>query len=159
MIADLINAAWWVEDVIGAKDTGSIAGSVILREMLNGALFPLNVALLIAFGFFLYQTRRMFGPGWSKTPGVPAACALWWIFFCDAVRAGLVWLTLKTQNDGGSVKFLEPFATAGFVIAAVVGVAAILRCIYIFTPKWIGHWGWIFAAGLTFAFLLFAEIF
>lgn len=128
--------------------------SLIIREWLNGGLLPLNISLVIAIGHSLNCARREHGAGWTQMPGVASACAFWWIFLADGIRAGLVWLTLRTQNRGGSVAAIDALLTYGYIIAAVIGVMASLRCIYLSTPRSIGHWGWLTAAYATAVFVV-----
>lgn len=132
--------------------------NLIIREWLNGGLVPLNLALLIAIGFTLLDARQTSGRGWNKRPGVAQACAFWWIFFADGMRATLVWITLRTQNRGGSVDSINDILINGYIIAALIGVYAVLRFIFLSTPKSIGHWGWIISAISTAAFVVLSHI-
>ena len=127
--------------------------NLAIREQLNGGLLPLNLCLVGVIGMFLWHTWRRFGHDWTRIPGVRTACALFWIFAADAARAGFVWLILRMQNRGGTSELILHVANFGFVIAAFAGLIAILRCVYLFTPKAWGHWGWIGSAGVTAAFL------
>lgn len=135
-----------------------IFDNLIIHEWLNGGLLPLNLSLLLAIGHTLYLTRRIHGRGWTWVPGIPTACALWWIFFADGLRAGLVWLTLRQQNEGGSFITIDGTTTYFYILAAAIGVLASLRCIYLFTPKEIGHLGWIVSAISTVTFVVFSHL-
>lgn len=127
--------------------------NLVIREWLNGGLLPLNLCLCFVIARFLWDAWRMWGAGWTHAPGVRGACALFWIFAADAARAGFVWIILRTQNRHLSSRLVEQISNIGFMIAALVALLAILRCIYVFTPKTWGHRGWVFSACLTAAFL------
>lgn len=132
--------------------------NLVIREWLNGGLLPLNISLVIAIGHSLNRTRIELGSGWQLHPGVASACAFWWIFLADGIRAGLVWITLRTQNRGGSVASIDGLLTHGYMIAATIGVLASLRCIYLATPRKVGHWGWIISALSTLAFVVTSQM-
>ncbi len=127
--------------------------NVVIREWLNGGLLPLNLCLCFVIARFLRDAWQLVGWGMTREPGVRGACALFWIFAADAARAGFVWIILRTQNRHLSAAAIEQISNIGFMIAAAVGLLAILRSIYIFTPKAWGHRGWIFSACITAAFL------
>lgn len=132
--------------------------NLIIREWLNGGLLPLNICLMLAIGHSLNCARREHGRGWTQMPGVASACAFWWIFCADGIRAGLVWLTLRTQNRGGSIAAIDALLTYGYILAAAIGVLASLRCIYLSTPRSVGHWGWILSALSTVAFVVTSHL-
>lgn len=132
--------------------------NLIVREWLNGGLVPLNIFLLAAIGYSLLDAKWRYGREYSTHPGVAAASAFWWIFVADGMRAGLVWWTLRTQNRGGSIAPIDIALTYGYVIAAIVAMLAILRCIYLATPKSVGHWGWLVACLSTVVFVVISHL-
>lgn len=137
-----------------------IQGSKIAREWLNGGLLPLNISLCVVIGLFLWDIRRQNGRGWTKVEGVRTACALWWIFFGDGLRAGLAWLLLRVEVGAmppfDAHDFISPeFVNVGFALAGIIGVVAALRCIKLFTPPSWGHSYWIASACWTVAWLTY----
>ena len=134
--------------------------NLIMREWLNGSLLPLNLSLIFVIGLFLWDTYQENHRGWSVVAGVPVACALWWIFAADAVRAGTVWMILRLSNRIPAIAVLDPstgtamaWANVALIMAGIAGVMASLRCAYLFTPKAWGHWYWIGTALVTLSFL------
>lgn len=132
--------------------------NLLIREWLNGSLFPLSAFLTWVILVFINDTRLEIGPGWSKTDGIPTACALSWIFFCETIRAGGVWIILRTQNDGYLVPlYVQWTINAAFIFSATAMVVTILRCTYLFSPPRWGHRYWVASAITTLAFLLLSH--
>ncbi len=136
--------------------------SKVAREWLNGGLLPINLSLVIVIGIFLWRSwRDHVGPGpWWKGWGVPTACALFWIFFADGLRAGLVWALLRVETGQRPPfeirNYISPETiNVGLSVAGIIGVLASLRCVYLFTPPRWGHWGWFSTMLLTAAWLAF----
>ena len=144
---------------------------------MNGGLLPLNLSLVVVIGLFLWaewreailQTRSspltVFLPidsfsTFQRAEGVQTACALWWIFLADAIRAGAAWSILNFRLGVAPVPTAVEipvmgaiaWVNAGFIIAGVVGLIASLRCIYLFTPPRWGHWYWIGSVVTTLVF-------
>jgi hypothetical protein len=137
---------------------GDATHNLIIREWFNGGLVPLNLCLVVVTTMFLWDTLQAHGRGWTRQPGVSSACALWWIFAADAIRAVFVWVILRQQNRGLPIVDFAELANFGFMIAALISLAATLRCIFLFTPKAWGHWGWVGSALITCAFLGIARL-
>lgn len=136
-----------------------IQSNLIIREWLNGTLFPLSSFLCYAICTFLWETRREIGTGWTREPGVATACGLAWVFLCDAIRAGGVWFILRLQNDGHHVPlWIQQVVNGLFIFAAFALVLTILRCTYLFSPPRWGHRYWIASAIATGVFLLASHI-
>lgn len=132
----------------------SALGPLDLREILNGAVLSLSIVLLAIMCLYLLATYRMYGRGWSKESGTATACALAWMLFAEACRSGVVWYTLRAQNDGAELS--ETFRVTSdivLVVAGVILVLSLLRCTFIFTPPHLGNWTWIFSLLLTSTFL------
>ncbi len=127
-----------------------------IRESMNAALVPLTIFLLVAIGDCLLRVYRELGPGWSRYPGIQTACALWWIFLAAGMRSFQAWLQLRSQIRGGAVLPEDP-AAIGYTFAGVIMVGAMLRCLYLFTPRSIGHWGWVLSALFSAAFAIVAR--
>lgn len=134
-----------------------LADHLIVREILNGAAFPLSVFLLAIICNYLWNMWTTYGRGWTRQPGVSTACALAWMFFAESCRAGCVWYILRTNNDG--MKLNDTFQVVSnciLVVAGVILVLSLLRCTFIFTPPQFGNWTWIFSICITSLFLSFA---
>lgn len=132
---------------------------LLIREWLNGGLFPLSFMLAAILATFMINTRRLVGDGWTKEPGVSTACVLFWIFTADAWRAGSVWITLRVLNDGGSLpEWLEIATSLGFVLTAALLIGAMIRAIYMFTPRTLKNVYWIVSVVVTILFLIASHL-
>lgn len=132
--------------------------NLIIREWLNGSLFPLSAFLTWVILVFINDTRKEVGSGWTSTYGIPTACSLAWIFLCETVRAGGVWIILRTQNDGHAVPlYVQWVINTAFMFSAAALVVTILRCTYLFSPPRWGHRYWIASAATTLVFLLISH--
>lgn len=146
--------------------------NLIIREWVNGTLLPLNISLVLATGLFLWTEFCQSIDPWigRKTwstfqarDGVATACALFWIFLADGLRAGAAWSVLNSTLpiaglppaaiDPMSMPFIQ-VVNIMFIVAGIVGVLAALRCIHLFTPPAWGHWYWLGAVALTALFHL-----
>lgn len=134
--------------------------NLVIREWLNGALFPLSLALAFIIGVFLFDTWRIHGRGWTTLPGIRTSCAMWWLFSAESIRAGIVWILLRIQNDGQRVTDALDYAVnVGFMFGATALIVAFLRCIFLFTPpKW-GHVYWVASVLVTVLFLVLSDVF
>lgn len=132
---------------------------LLIREWVNGGLFPLSFMLALILFVFMVNTWRIVGDGWAHAKGISTACVLFWIFSLDALRAGFVWFTYRVVNDGGVVPpWLETAVAAGFIATGVGLVVAMIACIYKFTPAKLGHSYWILSVCITIAFLLISHL-
>jgi len=125
----------------------TMTDNMLLREWLAGFVFPLSVFLSILIGLYLTDMFWTYRRGWTRQPGVSLACALWWIFTAEAVRAFLIWATFRSINDGVPVpdKLAQPISIIMAASSAVL-LVAMLRCTYLFTPSRWGRWVWVAAA-------------
>lgn len=140
--------------------TNAFQYNLIIREILNGALLPLSVSLAVILSVSLFETWRRHGPGWTSLPGIKVSCAMWWLFLCEAIRAGIVWVLLRIQNDNQVVPCALDFAVnIGFVFGASGLIVAFLRCIYLITPPRWGHTYWLLTVTIMASFLLLSHIF
>jgi len=136
--------------------------NLIIREWLNGSLFPLSLNLAVIIGVFIWDSfvhsLEDGTPRWWRLPGVPTACVLFWIFGMESVRAISVWAILHTTNQNKSMPdWVVETATYSLVLASIVLLVALLRCTYLFSPpKW-GHAFWIYSAVSTLLFLLLSN--
>ena len=128
--------------------------NLIVREWLNAALIPLNVCILVIIAHSLLEARRVHGHGWTDAPGVKSACAFWWIFVADLIRASMAWSFLNAQNDGRSTETISNAATIFYLVAAIIAALATFRLIYALSPIAWGHRGWSAAAVLTVLFVV-----
>jgi len=130
--------------------------NVFIREWLNGCLIPLNLSMILIITYTVWR-QTGFAYGWSKYPGANSACALWWIFFADLMRAVLAWTILRATelNPQAFVTYQTmPGATIGYMVVAVISTCATFRCIYCLTPgKW-RHFTWIMTALFSAAFIV-----
>jgi predicted Co/Zn/Cd cation transporter (cation efflux family) len=125
-----------------------------VREWLNAALIPLNVCIMFIIAHSLFEARRIHGHGWTDAPGVKSACAFWWIFLADLIRASMAWSFLNAQNDGRSTDTISSAATIFYLVAALIAALATFRLIHALSPIAWGHKGWAAAAGLTVVFVV-----
>lgn len=128
--------------------------NLIIREWLNGGLIPLNMCVIVMISRQLYFAREKFGRGWTEQDGMKSACAFWWIFMADLIRASLAWWTLNIQRAGGELPYLGSVATLLYSVAAIIAIVATLRLIYALSPDRWGHNGWVGAAIFCSVFLI-----
>lgn len=139
--------------------------NLVLREWLNGSLFPLSANLAFIIGVFLwdswlYSIAHPDGSRWWKMDGVPTACALFWIFSLESLRAGSVWIILRITNDGHEVPhWVREFTNVLLVVGGAGLAIMILRCTYLFTPPRWGNRFWLYSLATTLAFLLLSHFF
>ena len=136
--------------------------NLIIREWLNGSLFPLSLNLSIIIAVFMWDSYiecLAQGKRWFRMSGVPTACALFWIFSLDGMRAVSVWIILRITNNGDEVpEWVREWTSAALVIAALGLVITMLRCTYLFTPpKW-GNRYWIYSLCSTLLFLFISHL-
>jgi hypothetical protein len=137
------------------------SANLIIREWVNGSLFPLSLNFTAIVSVFLWSAwfeGRRKGIRWQYISGVRTGCFLWWAFAAESARAGIVWMILRTSNDGGALpRWFEIWANVVFVMAGLALVFAVLRGTYIFTPpKW-GHRFWLYSAVSTIVFLMLSH--
>jgi hypothetical protein len=137
--------------------------NLVIREWLNGSLLPLTANLAFIIGVYLYQAYqygKSHGFTWTRLEGVPTACALFWVFLAESIRAGFVWILLRTTNDGFKVSpDFETFSNVSLIFGAAILVASVLRCTYIFTPPYYRRVYWVFSLVTTVSFLIVSHIF
>lgn len=137
-----------------------LQSNLIIREWLNGSLFPLSAFLCVCILTFLWDTRKIFGKGWHREKGVATACSLAWIFFCESVRALGVWYILRSQNTGRDVPdWLQHVINIALMFTAAAMVITILRCTFLFSPPRWGNRYWMVSAYTTLAFLILSHLF
>lgn len=136
-----------------------LKSNLIIREWLNGSLFPLSLFLTYVILVFLWDTRQEIGPGWQREKGIATACALAWIFFCESIRAGGVWFILRTTNDGHVISvWMQWIINIAFMFSAAALVITILRCTFLFSPPRWGHRYWVASAITTLLFLIASHL-
>ena len=123
------------------------AHNVGIREWLNVCLIPLNISMMVIIGYTVWRQTR-FSYGWTKYPGANSACALWWVFFADFLRAGMAWEILRGGVVPGSI------TVAVYMIAAMIAMAATLRCIWCLTPMKGRNFTWIGALTFMVVFVM-----
>lgn len=153
-----------------------VQNQALIREYINGAAMVLCLTLTIMITIFLWDTwvttlahrdwLTHYRNNWTRTPGVPTACALWWIFAAETYRTGAIWwlYTIGSREVRRDNPGLGVFSEAGFwpsfgyLIAGLILIAALLRAIQRFTPP---HWRprvWIFAAVASALFVTLPSI-
>lgn len=132
------------------------------REVLNGAVFPLSLALSLIIALYLFDTWLDHGKGWTKQPGVQTACALCWVFTAEMMRAGCAWWALRATNDGVTISpEVDHFLTVVLIVSTFMLIATMLRCVHLFRPNSLGQLSsklWLIVAGLTAIFLFISDI-
>jgi len=142
-----------------------IANQAIIRESINGACMILFLNLTLMIVTFLYQAwySHYGNESWTKIPGVPTACALWWIFASEAYRTGSVW-SLYRSGEEHDVSALGVFAlaslqsTLGYMLCGVILMFGLLRATFIFTPPPIKRYMWLGSGMSAVAFVTISHI-
>lgn len=131
---------------------------MIIREWLNGSLFPLSFFLTIIVGIHIKEVVVRVGYGWQHIQGMNTACVLFWVFLADSWRAGITWILLRMVNDGvHPPTWMADVTNTLYIGAAIVSFGAMLRAIYVFTPDRWGHAYWLASLAFTLAFLLLSH--
>jgi hypothetical protein len=141
-----------------------IGHQALIREFINGFCMVLFLALSLVVLVFMWDTwvssRSM--REWREAPGMPTACALWWVFAAECYRTGAIWMLYNlgkhdhttpfpTSESGIGVFGAAGFwSTFGYLIAGFMLGGGLLRSIYIFTPPEWKRRVWLYAtAGAT----------
>lgn len=136
--------------------------NLIIREWLNGSLTPVSFNLTAILAFFLLQSYwegRALGIPWTRLPGVTTGCTLFWIFGADTIRAGWVWVILRTANNGLPISpWIEWLSNVSFFTAGIMLILAMLRCTYIWAPPKIRRAYLIYSIATTLLFLLLSHL-
>ena len=142
--------------------TDAYVSNLIIREWLNGSLFPLSLNLSIIIAVFMWDSyiyAITHKKRWFTLEGVPTACALFWIFTLDGVRAVSVWIILRFANDGHVVpEWVREWTNYALITAALGLVLTMLRCTYLFTPPRWGNRYWVYSLLSTLAFLVVSQL-
>lgn len=132
----------------------------LIREVINGFCMVLFLALSLMVLVFMWDTWISANPkrDWRTAPGMPTACALWWIFAAEAYRTGAIWFLYNigkhmhrspypTADGAGVGVFGEAgFGSSfGYLIAGVMLIGGLQRAIFIFTPPEWKSAVWIYA--------------
>lgn len=142
-----------------------VTHQALIREVINGLAMVLFLVLSIMIMVFMWDAfaahvlDRKTTRDWTHTPGVPTACALWWVFAAETYRTGAIWYLYNvgkhvhtspypTANIAGVGVFGESgFGTSfGYLIAGIMLVCGLQRCIYIFTPPEWKRRVWVYAS-------------
>lgn len=138
----------------------------LIREWINGSAMILFFTLTCMVGVFMWDTaveyaqRKYFdmslpretraGRSWQHAPGVPTACALWWVFLAETYRTGAVWTLYQYgKNAKDASVFFDSgayFSSYGYLLAGIGLNFGLLRAIYIFTPPDWKRRVWVYAA-------------
>jgi hypothetical protein len=138
--------------------------NLVIREWLNGSLFPLSINLALIIAIFIWDSyidwlKKPTTKRWWNADGVPTACALFWIFLLDGVRAISVWAVIWNANNGATIPdWIRALTNYALTIASVGLILTMLRCAYLFTPPRWGHAFWIYSAVSTLLFLALGQI-
>jgi hypothetical protein len=142
--------------------TDAYSSNLLIREWLNGSLFPLSLNLSVVIAIFMWDSyvyAVTHKERWFTLEGIPTACALFWIFSLDGVRAVSVWIILRLTNNGHPVPEWLREVTNYALLAAAFGLAlTILRCTYLFTPPRWGNRYWIYSLLSTLGFLILSHL-
>jgi hypothetical protein len=150
---------WLVDFVINYQ--------ALIREYINGVGMVLCMTLAIMITVFLWDTflTSKDGRTWTHIPGVPTACALWWVFTAESYRTGSIWWLYNVGKYSHSSPYPEPanigvfneagfIASFGYLVAGIMLCVGLLRAIYIFTPPVWKRKVWLYAAIASMAFIL-----
>lgn len=149
-----------------------VAHQALIREVINGfcmVLFLVLTVLVMIFMWDAFVTSKT--SRWTNTPGVPTACALWWVFAAESYRTGAIWWLYNVGKDHhtspyptasstgigvfGDAGFMSTF---GYLVAGVMLIFGLQRSIYIFTPPEWKRKIWLQATIAAGAFCLFPSV-
>jgi hypothetical protein len=137
-----------------------VTHQALIREVINGFCMVLFLALTLMVLVFMWDTWVVTNPkrDWRTAPGMPTACALWWIFAAESYRTGAIWALYNigkhdhrspfpTADAAGIGVFGEAgfWSTFGYLTAGVMLIVGLQRAIYIFTPPEWKRKVWLYA--------------
>lgn len=141
----------------------------LIREYINGVGMVLCLTLSLMISIFLWDSwvSSSDGKSWTSMPGVPTACALWWIFTAESYRTGAIWWLYNVGKHNHSspypVDMSGPgigvfneagfFASFGYLLAGLMLCFGLLRGIYIFTPPQWKRRVWLYASVASVVFI------
>lgn len=138
-----------------------VTHQALIREWVNGMVMVLFLNATAMIGVFMWDTMLEYAGqqsvrDWSHAPGVPTACALWWVFAAETYRAGAVWSLYQEGKFGGSIgSFFAPvgYSTSfGYLFSGLMLIGGLQRCIFIFTPPAWKRRVWLYATAGAVAF-------
>lgn len=136
----------------------AVTNNLVIREWLNGSLFPLSCNLALVLAVYVMQSYYEYDRSVTRMRSaneVRVACGLFWVFLADAIRAGWVFLILRFTNDVGTVpEWVRQWSNYSLIGAASVLCAAILWCTYLISPPRWKPWFWKFSLLTTVAFVI-----
>ncbi len=155
-----------------------LAHQAFIRETINGVAFVLFTLLTALTAVYLWDTwlakEKLTSIGeWQDTPGVPAACVLFWICGSEGYRTFNVWLTYNLGRVPAKASLSEAVtgvgvgmfsvssvnSTLGYLTAGVILCLALLRGIYVFSPPSWRVWSWKFATACATVFIITPQVF
>lgn len=139
-----------------------VVHQALIREWINGYAAVLCMALTSMIVVYMWDTfveyssatvfvklggvfegRRRPLPAerdWRHAPGIPTACALFWVFAAESYRTSCVWALYqigKAQGTNVASVFFDStsyWSSYGYLLAGIALNGGLLRAIYIFSP-------------------------
>lgn len=115
----------------------------LIRECINGAAMVLCFNLAVVISSYLYDTWLESEPRniaqWRSIPGVPTACALFWLFLFESDRCGSVWWIYhasptRTAGDLGGFALTNFFEVANYFAVGLGFNLVLLLLTWTFAP-------------------------
>lgn len=133
---------------------------VLFREEINGAAMILCSVLSLMIVSYLCMAWWGNEDGhWTRTPGVPTACGMFWIFTAEAYRTGAIWAVYQFHFiPTGPFTDVKFWPTLGYIVAGCIFNVGLLRCIYLFSPPVLRWAPGYFALLLATGFIIMSQL-
>lgn len=109
----------------------------LIRENVNGATSVTCLVLAAVVALFMIESRNE-GGDWRHLPGVPTACALFWVFTAEWYRTASIWWLYRNPATRHIASLNDNAIgmgwSLGYSISGILLIMGLLRAVYMFTP-------------------------
>lgn len=129
---------------------------LLVREVINGLLFAVSLAMCFEFGRTLIQRIWTDKRRWRQDEGTRVIVALSLYFVGETLVRGWIWLLLAMRNrgyDAAALDLSHDYLVA--LTAALISTWGAMCCLYVFSKN---HWSWLRAITIVMLFAMFTVV-